>query len=39
MVGDSIPNIGEITLIDGTQVKIKLNGNVKSYPAPGYESS
>ena len=38
MVGDSIPNIGVITLIDGTQVKIELNGNVKSYPAPGYEA-
>jgi hypothetical protein len=39
IVGDSIPNIGEITLIDGSQVKIKSNGNVKSYPAPGYEAS
>lgn len=38
MIGDSIPNIGVITLIDGTQVKIELNGNVKSYPAPGYEA-
>ncbi len=36
-VGDTIPNIGKIDLIDGRQVIIKTNSGSKTYPAPGYE--
>lgn len=39
MVGDTIPNVGTVDGIDGTQVIIKSdNGGLKVYPAPGYES-
>ena len=36
-VGDTIPNIGKIDLINGKQVIIKTNSGSKTYPAPGYE--
>ena len=35
-VGDTLPNIGTINFIDGTQVVIKTTSGEKSYPAPGY---
>ena len=38
-VGDTIPNIGKIELIDGTQVVIQTSSGEKSYPAPGYGPS
>jgi len=38
-IGDDIPNIGKIILIDGTQVQIKTSSGIKSYPAPGYDAS
>ena len=38
-VGDTLPNVGKIELIDGTQVIIQTNSGSKSYPAPGYEPS
>jgi hypothetical protein len=37
-VGDTIPNIGTVDVIDGTQVIIKTDNGLKIYPAPGYES-
>ena len=36
-VGDTIPNIGYIEMIDATQVLIKTDKVVKSYPTPGNE--
>jgi len=38
-VGDTIPNIGKIELIDGTQVIIQTSSGTKAYPAPGYGPS
>ena len=38
-IGDTIPNIGKIELIDGTQVVIQTSSGEKSYPAPGYGPS
>ena len=38
-VGDTLPNIGTINRIDGTQVLIQTNNGIKSYPAPGFEPS
>ena len=38
-VGDTLPNIGTVDLIDGKQVIIKTNSGTKSYPAPGYGPS
>ena len=38
-VGDVIPNVGTIELIDGTQVVIKTSSGAKAYPAPGYGPS
>ena len=37
-VGDTIPNIGTVDVIDGTQVIIKTDNGLKIYPAPGYQS-
>jgi len=37
-VGDTIPNVGTVDKIDGTQVVIKTADGLKTYPAPGYES-
>lgn len=37
-VGDTIPNVGIVDKIDGSQVVIKTDGGLKTYPAPGYES-
>ncbi len=36
-VGDTIPNIGLVEMIDGTQVLIKTDSGLKSYPTPGTE--
>ena len=36
-VGDTIPNVGTVDKIDGTQVVIKTADGLKTYPAPGYE--
>ena len=36
-VGDSIPNIGIVELIDRTQVIIQTGSGIKSYPAPNRE--
>ena len=38
-VGDTLPNIGTVNLIDGTQVVIQTTSGVKSYPTPGNEPS
>ncbi len=38
-IGDTIPNIGKVELIDGTQVIIQTSSGSKSYPAPGNQSS
>jgi|TARA_B110000444_G_scaffold250971_1_gene278173 hypothetical protein len=35
MVGDQIPNVGTIKLIDGNEVQIKTDNGLKSYPTPG----
>ena len=37
-VGDTIPNVGIVDKIDGSQVVIKTDGGLKTYPAPGSES-
>ncbi len=37
-VGDTIPNVGIVDKIDGSQVVIKTDGGLKTYPAPGNES-
>ena len=37
-VGDTVPNVGTVDMIDGSRVVIKTNGGLKAYPAPGYES-
>ena len=37
-VGDTIPNVGTVDMIDGSQVIIKTDEGLKTYPAPGYES-
>ncbi len=37
-VGDTIPNIGTVDVIDGTQVIIKTDNGLKIYPAPGNQS-
>ena len=37
-VGDTIPNVGTVNMIDGSQVVIKTDDGLKTYPAPGYES-
>jgi hypothetical protein len=37
-VGDTIPNVGTVNMIDGSQVVIKTAEGLKAYPAPGYES-
>ena len=37
IVGDSIPNIGIVELIDRTQVIIQTGSGIKSYPAPNRE--
>ena len=38
-VGDTLPNIGTVNLIDVTQVVIQTASGVKSYPTPGNEPS
>ena len=38
-VGDTVTNVGTVNLIDGTKVVIKTSSGLKSYPAPGYETS
>ena len=38
-VGDTLPNIGTVNLIDVNQVVISTSSGLKSYPAPGYEPS
>ena len=37
-VGDTIPNVGIVDMIDGSQVVIKTDDGLKTYPAPGYKS-
>ena len=37
-VGDTIPNVGTVDMIDGSQVVIKTDDGLKTYPAPGYKS-
>ena len=37
-VGDTIPNVGTVNMIDGSQVVIKTAEGLKAYTAPGYES-
>ena len=37
-VGDTIPNVGTVDMIDVSQVIIKTDEGLKTYPAPGYES-
>ena len=37
-VGDTIPNVGTVDMIDGSKVVIKTGDGLKTYPAPGYES-
>jgi hypothetical protein len=35
IVGDQIPNVGTIVLIDSNEVQIETENGLKSYPAPG----